>query len=129
SCHPLVGLLHQGLQNLLPQVYHPADQLWLQRLFLVTHLQFELLARQHDGREWIVGSLLCLNGLKMQATALHLLQGLLDRIVLEGQDALEQGLARTQLACKSVFTVMCKARATVFRPWLTAGASCRFCCP
>ena len=34
----------------------------------------------------------------MQVTALHLLQGLLNRIVLEGEDALEQGLARTQLA-------------------------------
>ena len=34
----------------------------------------------------------------MQATVLQLLQGLLDRIVLVDKDALEQRLARAQLA-------------------------------
>ena len=94
SCQRLIGLLHQRLQDLLPQLDHAADQLGFQRLLLVTHLEFDLLARQHHGREGIVGSLLGLQRSQMQATVLQLLQGLLDRIVLVDKDALEQGLAR-----------------------------------
>ena len=34
-CHPLVGLLHQGLQGLLPMHQHPLDSRWLKQVAIV----------------------------------------------------------------------------------------------